>query len=162
MPVGLGARLRVSAKVASTAVSATGGGRSWRRAENRPPPGYDEAAPIPPLEGERPYTKSVTVWVERMRPQAAGDQRIQWEQVNGLTPSTGASDGAFEVRGEAAPGRYRLVFAMGEYFAAQGVALPDPPFVDEVVLDFGVADAATHYHVPLLVSPWSYSTYRGS
>ena len=59
-------------------------------------------------------------------------------------------------------GRYRLVFAVGEYFAANGVALPDPPFVDEVVLDFGVADAAAHYHVPLLVSPWSYSTYRGS
>ena len=58
-------------------------------------------------------------------------------------------------------GRYRLVFAVGEYFAAQGTALPDPPFVDEVVLDFGVADAAAHYHVPLLVSPWSYSTYRG-
>ena len=59
-------------------------------------------------------------------------------------------------------GRYRLVFAVGEYFAKQGVALPDPPFVDEVVLDFGIADAAAHYHVPLLVSPWSYSTYRGS
>ena len=59
-------------------------------------------------------------------------------------------------------GRYRLVFAAGEYFAAQGMALPDPPFVDEVVLDFGVADAAAHYHVPLLVSPWSWSTYRGS
>ena len=59
-------------------------------------------------------------------------------------------------------GRYRLVFAAGEYFAAQGVALPDPPFVDEVVLDFGIADPAVHYHVPLLVSPWSYSTYRGS
>jgi 5-hydroxyisourate hydrolase len=54
------------------------------------------------------------------------------------------------------------VFAVGEYFAAQGVALPDPPFVDEVVLDFGVADGAAHYHVPLLVSPWSWSTYRGS
>ena len=59
-------------------------------------------------------------------------------------------------------GRYRLVFAVGEYFAKQGVALPDPPFVDEVVLDFGIADASAHYHVPLLVSPWSYSTYRGS
>ena len=59
-------------------------------------------------------------------------------------------------------GRYRLVFAAGAYFAAKGVALPDPPFVDTVVLDFGVADPATHYHVPLLVSPWSYSTYRGS
>ncbi|MEO8752755.1 MAG: hydroxyisourate hydrolase [Casimicrobiaceae bacterium] len=59
-------------------------------------------------------------------------------------------------------GRYRLVFAAGEYFAHTGTALPDPPFVDEVVLDFGVADATAHYHVPLLVSPWSYSTYRGS
>jgi 5-hydroxyisourate hydrolase len=61
-----------------------------------------------------------------------------------------------------APGRYRLVFAVGAYFAGKGVALPDPPFVDEVVVDFGVADAGGHYHVPLLVSPWSWSTYRGS
>lgn len=59
-------------------------------------------------------------------------------------------------------GRYRMVFAMGDYFAAQGLSLPDPPFIDEVVLDFGVADPAAHYHVPLLVSPWSYATYRGS
>jgi 5-hydroxyisourate hydrolase len=61
-----------------------------------------------------------------------------------------------------AAGRYRLVFAMGVYFAKAGFAMPDPPFVDEVVLDFGIADASAHYHVPLLVSPWSYSTYRGS
>lgn len=59
-------------------------------------------------------------------------------------------------------GRYRLVFAAGEYFARAGMALPDPPFVDVVVIDFGVADGTAHYHVPLLVSPWSYSTYRGS
>ncbi len=59
-------------------------------------------------------------------------------------------------------GRYRLVFACGEYFAAQGLPVGDPPFVDEVVLAFGVADAAQHYHVPLLVTPWGYSTYRGS
>lgn len=59
-------------------------------------------------------------------------------------------------------GRYRLVFAAGHYFAAQGVRLPDPPFIDEVTLDFGIADAGAHYHVPLLVSPWSFSTYRGS
>jgi len=61
-----------------------------------------------------------------------------------------------------AAGRYRLVFAAGAYFAGMNLALPDPPFVDDVVLDFGVADAAGHYHVPLLVSPWSWSTYRGS
>lgn len=59
-------------------------------------------------------------------------------------------------------GRYELVFQTGAYFAASGVALPDPPFVDDVVLRFGIANADTHYHVPLLVSPWSYSTYRGS
>lgn len=59
-------------------------------------------------------------------------------------------------------GRYRLVFAVADYFRARGVALPDPPFVDQVNLDFGIADAAAKYHVPLLVSPWSYSTYRGS
>jgi 5-hydroxyisourate hydrolase len=60
------------------------------------------------------------------------------------------------------PGCYRLVFGVAEYFQARGVALPQPPFLDEVSLDFGVADTASHYHVPLLVSPWSYSTYRGS
>ena len=60
------------------------------------------------------------------------------------------------------PGLYRLVFSAGAYFAAQGLRVPEPAFVDEVTLDFGVADATAHYHVPLLVSPYSYSTYRGS
>jgi 5-hydroxyisourate hydrolase len=59
-------------------------------------------------------------------------------------------------------GTYRLVFNVKDYFAARGVALPQPNFLDKVSLDFGVADPAQHYHVPLLVSPWSYSTYRGS
>jgi 5-hydroxyisourate hydrolase len=61
-----------------------------------------------------------------------------------------------------AVGRWRLVFEVAPYFRARGVVLPDPPFIDTVQLDFGIADAAGHYHVPLLVSPWSYSTYRGS
>lgn len=59
-------------------------------------------------------------------------------------------------------GTYRLVFAVADYFKARGVALPEPPFLNEVALDFGVAHPEQHYHVPLLVSPWSYSTYRGS
>lgn len=59
-------------------------------------------------------------------------------------------------------GRYTLTFHVAEYFRSRGVALPEPPFLDEVVLQFGLADAAQNYHVPLLVSPWSYSTYRGS
>jgi 5-hydroxyisourate hydrolase len=61
-----------------------------------------------------------------------------------------------------AVGRYRLLFDVAAYFRARGVALPEPAFIDVVQLDFGIADARGHYHVPLLVSPWSYSTYRGS
>ena len=61
-----------------------------------------------------------------------------------------------------AVGRYRLLFEVAPYFRARGADLPEPPFIDTVQLDFGIADAAGHYHVPLLVSPWSYSTYRGS
>lgn len=60
------------------------------------------------------------------------------------------------------PGRYRLVFAVGAYFRGLGVALPEPAFLEDVPLDFGLADPQAHYHVPLLASPWSYSTYRGS
>ena len=60
------------------------------------------------------------------------------------------------------PGQYELCFAAGDYFRKLGLSLPAPAFVDEVVLRFGIADAGAHYHVPLLVSPWSYSTYRGS
>jgi 5-hydroxyisourate hydrolase len=59
-------------------------------------------------------------------------------------------------------GTYRLVFDVAAYFRGRGVKLPDPPFLDRVTLDFGIADVTQHYHVPLLVSPWSYSTYRGS
>ena len=61
-----------------------------------------------------------------------------------------------------APGRYALRFSVAAYFRAQGVALADPPFLDEVVIDFGIAAEGGHYHVPLLVSPYAYSTYRGS
>ena len=56
----------------------------------------------------------------------------------------------------------RLEFGVAEYFRGRGVDLPEPPFLDWVGIDFGIADAIAHYHVPLLVSPWSYSTYRGS
>ena len=59
-------------------------------------------------------------------------------------------------------GRYEIEFHAGDYFRASGAILPDPPFVDVVPLRFGIADPAGHYHVPLLVSPWSFSTYRGS
>ncbi len=59
-------------------------------------------------------------------------------------------------------GAYRLSFEVAAYYRSRGVALPEPAFLDVVHLDFGIADLATHYHVPLLCTPWSYSTYRGS
>jgi 5-hydroxyisourate hydrolase len=59
-------------------------------------------------------------------------------------------------------GTYRLVFDVSGYFKARGVQLPEPNFLGQVAIDFGVAHEDQHYHVPLLVSPWSYSTYRGS
>lgn len=59
-------------------------------------------------------------------------------------------------------GRYQLEFDVGDYFRDLGVPLPDPAFLETVVIDFGVSDRAGHYHVPLLVSPYGYSTYRGS
>jgi len=61
-----------------------------------------------------------------------------------------------------APGRYRLEFDVADYFRANGVTLPEPPFLDIVKVDFGIAPGGGHYHVPLLVSPYGYSTYRGS
>lgn len=61
-----------------------------------------------------------------------------------------------------APGRYALRFSVAAYFRAQGVSLPEPPFLDEVTIDFGVTADGGHYHVPLLVAPYGYSTYRGS
>ena len=74
----------------------------------------------------------------------------------------GRADGPLLDAASMAVGRYRLVFEVAAYFRERGVALSEPPFIEVVQLDFGIADAAGHYHVPLLVSPYSYSTYRGS
>ncbi len=60
------------------------------------------------------------------------------------------------------PGTYELAFRAGDYFAARGVKLPEPKFLDVIVIRFGISVADAHYHVPLLVSPYGYSTYRGS
>ena len=76
---------------------------------------------------------------------------------------TDADGRARLVEGEdLAVGGYRLEFAVADYFNASGAAVSDPPFLDVVVIDFAVGDASQHYHVPLLVSPFAYSTYRGS
>jgi 5-hydroxyisourate hydrolase len=59
-------------------------------------------------------------------------------------------------------GKYDLVFEAAAYHRAVGVVLSDPPFLDRIIIAFGVSDPQAHYHVPLLLSPYSYSTYRGS
>jgi 5-hydroxyisourate hydrolase len=76
--------------------------------------------------------------------------------------SDGRSDGPLYDNNTLKVGTYRLVFDVAGYFKLRGVQLPEPNFLNRVALDFGVAHTDQHYHVPLLVSPWSYSTYRGS
>ena len=78
------------------------------------------------------------------------------------TNADGRTDAPLLAPGELERGPYELVFGVGAYFAARGVVGADPPFLDEVPVRFGVSDPAAHHHVPLIVTPWSYSTYRGS
>jgi len=96
------------------------------------------------------------VTLERVAPE--GTQRLGVYTLN----AAGRNDAPLLAPDDFTAGTYRLGFAVADYFRAQGVALPEPPFLDVVWLDFGVAAPEQHYHVPLLVSPWSYSTYRGS
>ena len=78
------------------------------------------------------------------------------------TNADGRADGPI-LEGESfAVGQYELRFHAGDYLRAAGVALSEPAFLDIIPICFGIADAAAHYHVPLLLSPYGYSTYRGS
>jgi hydroxyisourate hydrolase len=78
------------------------------------------------------------------------------------TNADGRTDAPLIGGKDARVGRFELVFHAGDYFRRQGVKMADPPFLDLIPLRFAIADPGAHYHVPLLVSPWSYSTYRGS
>ncbi|HEX7885069.1 MAG TPA: hydroxyisourate hydrolase [Phenylobacterium sp.] len=82
--------------------------------------------------------------------------------VSAVTNRDGRIDQPLLTSKDLTPGAYRLQFDVGEYFRDLGVALARPAFLEVVTIDFGVAEAGTHYHVPLLVSPFAYSTYRGS
>lgn len=82
------------------------------------------------------------------------------EIARGTTNADGRCPGL--VSGDLPTGRYAITFAVAAYFRAKGISLPDPPFLDDVTIGFGIAEDGGHYHVPLLVSPFAYSTYRGS
>jgi hydroxyisourate hydrolase len=82
--------------------------------------------------------------------------------VDVVTNSDGRTDKPLISAERARSGRFELVFQAGDYFRHRRAELADPPFLETIPIRFGVADPTAHYHVPLLVSPWSYSTYRGS
>ena len=88
------------------------------------------------------------------------------DQGAAIATGTTNADGRLEAPllfGEAfRPGRYTLEFEAGNYFRRIGLELPEPAFLDTVVIAFGIAEPTAHYHVPLLISPYAYSTYRGS
>ena len=86
-----------------------------------------------------------------------------WRLIKTVTTNAdGRTDEPLLVGNALAPGRYELNFHIGAHFAKRNLGQSDPPFLDEVPLRFTVADADSHYHVPLVATPWSYSTYRGS
>jgi 5-hydroxyisourate hydrolase len=79
-----------------------------------------------------------------------------------VTNADGRTNQPLLAADEMKAGFYELVFYVGDYFVQKTSSTPKVPFLDKVPVRFGIADAAASYHVPLLVSPWSYSTYRGS
>jgi 5-hydroxyisourate hydrolase len=78
------------------------------------------------------------------------------------TNADGRTDAPLIAPADARAGLFELSFHVGAYFRAQGAAVAEPPFLDVVPIRFAIADPKAHYHVPLVVTPWSYSTYRGS
>jgi len=103
---------------------------------------------------------AVGLTVTLSRIMSEGDDSTLLKSVQ--TNADGRTDTPLLVGHELTTGVYELVFAVGAYFEAQGLAVTDPPFLDRVPVRFSIADPTAAYHVPLLVSPWSYSTYRGS
>lgn len=98
------------------------------------------------------------VIVELHTLQAGGRTRV----ATGVTNADGRTDAPLLSDDRLEPGVYELTFHAGDYFRRTGVPMTTPPFLDEVVVRFGVSDPMGRYHVPLLISPYGYSTYRGS
>ncbi len=109
--------------------------------------------------------------LDTARGKPAGGVRILLFRIEGgvprqiaeaVTNADGRTDAPLQAAGELQAGQYEIVFLAGDYLRATGQAVGDPLFLDQVPIRFGVPDADQHYHVPLLISPFAYSTYRGS
>ena len=103
----------------------------------------------------------VAIELYRLHNEGAIDERRE-RLVRAVTNADGRTDRPMLQGVDLRAGRYELVFLVGDYFRRTIAELPAVLFVDRVPIRFGVADPAAHYHVPLLASPWSFSTYRGS
>jgi 5-hydroxyisourate hydrolase len=101
--------------------------------------------------------RGIAVTLDRIGPDGSRHRLVETR-----TNADGRTDVPLLTGAAFAPGQYELTFAVAAYFRAEGLPLADPPFLDSVPLRFAIAEADGHYHVPLLVSPWSFSTYRGS
>lgn len=93
---------------------------------------------------------------------SVGQDGSQLAMSRALTNADGRTDAPLISAAAARTGTFELVFHIGDYFRRSGAKTAEPPFLDAIPIRFSVADAKAHYHVPLLASPWSYSTYRGS
>jgi len=89
-----------------------------------------------------------------------GDERARVAAA--ITNADGGTDAPLLTGDRIEPGVYELIFHAGAYLRRAGASVSEPPFLDQIVIRFGVADPTGHYHVPLLLSPYGYSTYRGS
>ncbi|MEP2714901.1 hydroxyisourate hydrolase [Pseudophaeobacter sp.] len=89
-----------------------------------------------------------------------GESRTQLAHM--VTNADGRTDSPILPQGDFTTGTYELIFEAGNYLSASGQAGADPQFLDQVPIRFGINDAEAHYHVPLLLSPFGFSTYRGS
>jgi 5-hydroxyisourate hydrolase len=97
----------------------------------------------------------VAVTLKRLHPDGSRDTLIE-------TQTNEDGRAALMAAADTRPGIYEIDFAIGAYFRSRGVELADPAFLDLVTVRFGISDVARHYHVPLLASPYGYTTYRGS
>ena len=107
-------------------------------------------------EGRPAANMEVQLWSVEVEGEGRRLLKTVQTNIDGRTDTPLLTDAELKV------GIYELIFAVGAYFAAQSVPAASPPFLDRVPVRFGIADITAHYHVPLLVSPWAYSTYRGS